>query len=86
MRAFICYSQSNLTGGQRMAIKTTTNQTFSEICKEMEKINKRKPSNEQIDELVDILNEIDDSEESTQDNNEQVAKNREENGIEQNWL
>lgn len=68
-----------------MAIKTITGQTFSDICKKMEEINKRKPSKEQMDELVDTLNEIDDSTESVNDN-EQVAKNREENGIEQNWL
>ena len=68
-----------------MAIKTVSGRKFSEICKDMTEINKRKPSKEQIDELIDILNESTDSDESEQ-KDEQVAIQREENGIEQNWI
>jgi ubiquitin C-terminal hydrolase len=68
-----------------MAIKSISGEKFSDICKKMDEINKRKPSKEQVDELIDILNEIDESDDSNE-SNEQVAKNREENGIEQNWI
>jgi hypothetical protein len=68
-----------------MAIKTKSGRKFSEICKEMDEINKRKPSKEQIEELIDVLNEIDDSD-SSEKENEQVAIKREDDGIEQNWI
>ena len=59
---------------------------ISEIAEDMIKINKRRPSQEELDKLVDILNESTSESEEANDKDKRIAKESDNNGIEQNWL
>lgn len=59
---------------------------ISEIAEDMIKINKRKPAEEELDKLVDILNESTGESEEVDDTNRRVARKSDNNGIEQNWI
>ena len=59
---------------------------ISEIAEDMIKINKRRPSQEELDKLVDILNESTSETEEANDKDKRIAKESDNNGIEQNWL
>jgi hypothetical protein len=58
---------------------------ISEISKDMIDINKKRPSKEELDKLIDTLNKIE-NEETSNDSNEKVAIKRDIDGVEQNWL
>ena len=52
----------------------------------MIEINKRKPSEEELDNLVDILNDTTGEPEETESGDKKIARKDNENGIEQNWI
>jgi len=59
---------------------------ISEIRNDMIEINKRKPSEEELDNLVDILNDITGEPEETESGDKKIARKDNENSIEQNWI
>lgn len=59
---------------------------ISEIRNDMIEINKRKPSEEELDNLVDILNDTTGEPEETESGDKKIARKDNENRIEQNWI
>jgi hypothetical protein len=59
---------------------------ISEIAEDMVKINRRRPTEEELDKLVEILNESTGESEDVDDTTKRIARKSDNNGIEQSWI
>jgi hypothetical protein len=59
---------------------------ISEIADDMININKRKPSLQELDKLIDIINDSTSKSEEADDGSKRIARKRDNHGVEQDWI